>query len=347
MALSHGGNLLQIAAQYGSEPGQWLDLSTGVSPFTYPVGEIPHSVWNALPQENDGLEQAARDYYCSPVEPLPLAGSQAAIMALPSVLSAQLNRCGTIALPAVGYKEHQRAWQGFALGETSWQLGFYQDLPDEQQIADSDVVLVINPNNPAGHHIQRERLWQIADQLAAKGSWLVVDEAFADSDPAQSLLATDSWPENLIVLRSVGKFFGLAGARVGFLFAPAQVRELMREQLGPWTVSGPSRWVVRQALADSDWQQKNRQRIRQASERLNRLLTRYLSSQIAGTALFTTVSLDDAPAYHHLLCQQMILTRLCDEKNALRFGLPADESGWNRLENALIGLQQAITKDKD
>jgi cobalamin biosynthetic protein CobC len=346
MALKHGGNLLQVAARYNSDPASWIDLSTGVSPFTYPLGEIPVSVWNQLPQDNDGLEQAAQGYYRAPMQPLPLAGSQAAIMALPAVISLFLGRCGTVTLPKVGYKEHQHAWSGYLQDNKEWQVEFYRGQPDEKQVVQSDVVLLINPNNPAGTTVSKDYLHATATKLAQKGGWLIVDEAFADSDPQESLVTCEQWPHNLVVLRSVGKFFGLAGARAGFLFAPENVMRLMHELLGPWTVSGPTRWAVKQALVDHNWQKQNRERINQASQRLNALLTDYLTDKLAGTALFTTVFLSDAVQCHHLLCQQQVLTRLCDEENALRFGLPADEAGWHKLEIALAALKQA-RKEKE
>ena len=346
MAVKHGGNLIQIASKYGSDPRAWLDLSTGVSPFTYPVGEIPLQVWNRLPETGDGLEFAAREYYGAASEPVSVAGSQAAIMALPGVLTLELGRCGTIVLPRVGYKEHQHAWAEFQSGGQEWQLDFYDDFPSEQQIADSDVVLVINPNNPSGGFNQRNDLALVRQAMAAKGGYLIVDEAFADCTPEISMLggvsensAADS--RGLIVLRSVGKFFGLAGARAGFVFAEPLIKALLQETLGPWTVTGPARWVLKKALADRHWQQETKQKIAAASAHLNQLLDRYIAADRAGTALFTTVYLPDAPRCHDLLCQHQVLTRLCDEKNALRFGLPADKVQWEKLESALFKLAES------
>ncbi|WP_073582233.1 aminotransferase class I/II-fold pyridoxal phosphate-dependent enzyme, partial [Vibrio quintilis] len=298
----------------------------------------------------DGLEAAAKDYYGAAQMPVAVAGSQAAIMALSGVITLEMGRCGTIALPRVGYKEHQQAWGSFEQNGKAWEIEFYDDFPTQHQFAISDVVLLINPNNPTGKLARPDALHAALQEKQRKGGYLIVDEAFADCTPELSMLSTASHHENLIVLRSVGKFFGMAGARVGFVFAKPVIKALLEETLGPWTVSGPARWVMKRALQDSAWQQATAGRIQAASERLNQLLDSKLKasgvndSEVnapevdgfrAGTPLFTTVYLDHAVACHEVLCQQQVLTRLCDEKNAIRFGLPADEAQWDQLTAAL------------
>ena len=339
MAIKHGGDLLQIAAHYKSDPQRWTDLSTGVSPFTYPLNEVPAALWNQLPQTDDGLESIAKTYYQAVNEPVVVAGSQAAIMALPAVLTAKLGKCGCVALPLVGYKEHQHAWVRYQQDGQRWQIEYYDDFPSPTQIADCDVLVVINPNNPTGYVNAKQKLQEVHLDLQRRQGYLIVDEAFADSTTEISMLKNRQEMAGLIVLRSVGKFFGLAGARVGFVFAPLQIQTLLSELLGPWTVTGPSRWVVKKALADKAWQEATKQHIKHAALRLNQLLEKYLKGRKAKTDLFITVYREDAVACHHHFCQLQILTRLCDEKNALRFGLPADQQQWQKLENALLKIK--------
>ncbi|MEI6859164.1 MAG: threonine-phosphate decarboxylase [Shewanella sp.] len=340
MAIKHGGDLIQIATQYGSDVSEWIDLSTGVSPFTYPVGNVPEAVWNQLPQMNDGLESAAQEYYHAPTEPNTVAGSQAAIMALPALLCHRFGGCGVVALPSVGYKEHEYAWCGFKKNQLNWEILFYDDEPSTELVNRCDVVIVINPNNPTGKCLEPVIILGIKDQLALRGGMLIVDEAFIDVTPANSVLTWVSNFENLIVLRSVGKFFGLAGARVGFVFADPKIKALLQEHIGPWTVAGAGRWVMKQAFSDLHWQQQTRKRIINASDKLNQLLNRYLDCPQAGTHLFTTVYLPDAVQSHDKLCKQQVLTRLCDEKNAIRFGLPANKFQWVKLECALKHISE-------
>ncbi|WP_413110266.1 threonine-phosphate decarboxylase CobD [Thaumasiovibrio sp. DFM-14] len=338
MGIHHGGNLLAAISTYGGNIDQWLDLSTGVSPFTYPVPAIPTHVWNRLPQDNDGLESAAQGYYGTAVEPLAVAGSQAAIMQLPKLLTQVLGHCGRVCLPRVGYKEHQHAWQSFALNGQRWGVDFYDDLPSQAQIEQSDVVVVINPNNPTGKLHRVDQLRQIHAQLSTKQGYLVVDEAFMDCTPEASLLDKDTFPQHLIVLRSVGKFFGLAGSRVGFVFADHVLLHQLSEVLGPWAVAGPSRWVVKSALQDTQWQINTRHKIAKHMARLTLLLEQSLNAETASTDLFITVYLDNAPSIYRQLCEAHIHCRLCDEKNALRFGLPEAQWQWQKLEAALSDI---------
>lgn len=340
MSVSHGGNLLQVAQQYETAAENWIDLSTGVSPFTYPIGDIPESFWNQLPQVDDGLEAAAKAYYNGPTNPLAVAGSQAAIMALPTVITEQLGKCGVVALPRVGYKEHEHAWRNFIHKTGCWSLIFYDDIPSVEQIMLSDVVVIINPNNPTANLLDRDSLFQLQSKLVKRNGILIVDEAFVDSVSKYSILSVSEKLENLIVLRSVGKFFGLAGARVGFVFATENIKAQLKDHLGPWTVSGPSRWVMRQALTDIRWQKRQTEKIEVASDRLEQLLGRYLSLPVAGATLFKTIYLKNASMLYDLLCKEQILSRLCDEKNAIRLGLPACELQWQRLEAALSKISK-------
>lgn len=143
----------------------------------------------------------------------------------------------------------------------------------------------------------------------------------------------------LVVLRSVGKFFGMAGARAGFVCAHATLLEALREQLGPWTLAGPTRWAVQQALMDTHWQTQARARLYGASQRLAALLTTHGLLPAAGTAFFQWCRRDDAPALHTALAQRGILTRLFETPASLRFGLPPDAAGEARLAAALQELQ--------
>ncbi|GAB2657546.1 threonine-phosphate decarboxylase CobD [Vibrio panuliri] len=349
MAIDHGGKLNQFARKYHSDPKDWLDLSTGVSPFPYPVESIPLSVWNRLPEVDDGLAVAAKEYYGAPCSPLAVAGTQAAIMVLPKLVTLSLGRCGTVALPRIGYKEHQHAWQEMRLGENQWRVELYDDLQSQQQIEHCDVVVIIHPNNPNGRCYQPSELMHLGDIMTKKGGFLVVDEAFVDCTPNVSLFnhMQERMLSGVIVLRSVGKFFGLAGARVGFVFAQQTTLDQMQDLLGPWTVAGPARWAVKQALLNRDWQTQARKNIHFASQALNRLLDQYLPSERVGTDLFTTVYLHDARQCHEWLCQSRVLTRLCDENNALRFGLPANPQQFATLEAALLKLSERRNRALD
>jgi histidinol-phosphate/aromatic aminotransferase/cobyric acid decarboxylase-like protein len=203
-----------------------------------------------------------------------------------------------------------------------------------ENIAAWDVLVLIHPNNPGGERFDPARLLQMHGELAARGGWLVIDEAFMDVTPAASVCRyTDR--EGLVVLRSVGKFFGLAGARAGFVCAAPALLEMLQEQLGPWTLSGPTRHALRHALADRTWQVQARARLLETSERLRALLAQHGCAPAAGCGLFQWCTHADAARIHHALAARGILTRLFDAPASLRFGLPPDEIAFARLDQAL------------
>jgi cobalamin biosynthetic protein CobC len=318
--LEHGGKLAAAAREYGIPLDKWVDLSTGIHPIGYPVSPLPVDAWRRLPEEEDGLVETATAYYGT-THLMPCAGSQAAIQALPT-----LRAPCRVGILAPTYAEHAQAWR--QAGHEVVELSEYT--PDSAL----DVLLLVNPNNPTGRLYAPATLLEWHAQLAARDGWLVVDEAFMDTTPEHSL-APHAGMRDLVVLRSLGKFFGLAGIRAGFVLAwPALLAEL-REKLGPWHVPAPTRWVAQQALADCDWQATHRLWLAEKSAQLADLLTRHGLSPAGGTALFQWVCTAQAAELHQQLARLGILTRLFAQPSSLRFGLPADERGWAKLDYLL------------
>ena len=223
---------------------------------------IPATVWQRLPEAEDGLEKAAAAYYGTS-HLLPVAGSQAAIQALPL-----LREPGPVGVLHPGYAEHAHAWQ-----RAGHQVEALATEALNEAVDRLDTLVLIHPNNPTGQRFEPATLLDWRARLAARGGWLVVDEAFMDATPEDSLAGQIGLP-GLIVLRSLGKFFGLAGARVGFTLAEPAVLERLREALGPWTVSGPARWVAAQALQDQAWQEQMQVELHRSGKRLADLLKR-------------------------------------------------------------------------
>jgi L-threonine-O-3-phosphate decarboxylase len=328
--LEHGGRLLRASREYGIPASAWLDLSTGISPFAWPVPPVPASAWHRLPEDDDGLLDAARAYYAQP-SLLPVHGSQAVIQALPMLRGP--SRVGVL---APGYAEHAHAWQ---------RAGHAVERRDAASLfADAsryDVVVLIHPNNPGGECFERDALLTLHRPLADRGGWLIVDEAFIDATPARSLCLEAMRP-GLIVLRSVGKFFGLAGARVGFVAAEPALLVALRERLGPWSLGGPARHVVKLALADVAWQAAQRERLHVTSERLANLLARHGLAPDAGCAFFHWRCDEHAAALHRALARRGVLVRLFEQPASLRFGLPGDEAAFARLEAALAEARASL-----
>ena len=324
--LEHGGRLRQASHDYGIPLESWVDLSTGINPDAYPVPPIDPVAWLRLPEDNDGLEAAAAAYYGNP-RLLALAGSQAAIQSLPKLFKPMVLACVS---PL--YEEHPHAWE-----TAGHRLRRLPSLARAVSVA-TPAVLLCNPNNPTATALDRPTLLAAAETLRKRGGALIVDEAFADPEPERSVvdLAGSADAPNLLVLRSLGKFFGLAGARVGFLFAGETLRQNLREALGPWPVAHPSRAVARAALIDRAWQAEARTVLAQASARLAAVLAPLGATPeaVTRTPLFCTLRVDRAETLAALdahFARRAILVRRFDEHGLLRFGLPPDAAGWERL----------------
>jgi cobalamin biosynthetic protein CobC len=201
-------------------------------------------------------------------------------------------------------------------------------------LAGADLVVVVNPNNPDGRIVGRDALLALADTLAP--GLLVVDEAFMDVGPSDASLASEVARPNLVVLRSFGKFFGLAGLRLGFALAPPEIAGRLAAALGPWAVSGPALAIGAAALADAAWIAATRMRLAAASRRLDDLLAVAALEAVGGTALFRLVRTPVADAlFEHLGAAGIFVRRFAGEPTWLRFGLPGDEPAWQRLAAAL------------
>jgi cobalamin biosynthetic protein CobC len=321
--LEHGGRLRKAAHDYGIDEAEWLDLSSGLAPWPFPVPDIPLRAWARLPETDDGLEQAACDYYGT-LQALPVAGSQMAIQLLP-----RLRRAGKVGVLSPCYAEHAEAWRrnGYIVREVLEQeVDFFVD--------SLDVLVVVNPNNPTGLNLTPARLLDWHSRLAPRGGWLVVDEAFMDNTPHLSV-APFAHQVGLIVLRSFGKFFGLAGVRLGFVLAERRLLKLLAEQVGPWAVSGPTRVLGQACLRDTEGHTRQRERADEASARLATLLTQYGFEPQGGCALFQWLITDRAELLHDFMARRGILLRLFTHNSSLRFGLPGDEADWARLASAL------------
>ena len=325
--LEHGGGLRVAAEQYGIPLSDWLDLSTGINPQGWPVPPVPGTVWQRLPEADDGLEAAAAAYYGAE-SLLPVAGSQAAIQALP-----RLRAPGRVGVLSPSYAEHAHAWR-----RAGHQVELLPAESLDAAVDRLDALVLAHPNNPTGVRFLPELLLDWRARLAARGGWLVVDEAFMDATPEGSLAHHVGLP-GLIVLRSLGKFFGLAGARVGFVLAEPAVLERLREYLGPWAVTGPSRWVAARALSDRTWQAAMRADLDRAGSRLADLLRRQGLPVAGGAGLFQWAPLPDAAFWQDALARRGILVRRFSDPPALRFGLPGGEPAWRRLELALAGVR--------
>lgn len=332
----HGGNLGEAARRYGIARETWLDLSTGINPCGYPVPPVDPQVWLRLPEDDDDLEAIAAAHYGA-ARALAVAGSQAAIRMLPAVLPN-----GRIGVGLLTYGEYAPAFERAGFAVDRFVTPQFADLRDAASFvlepgralpADLKHLVLVNPNNPGAERFAPDVVMGWHEQLAMRDGTLVIDEAFVEAMP-ELTVAKFANRHGLIVLRSIGKFFGLAGARTGFVLADAQVDRAMRYLRGPWSVSGPARAATRAALLDTDWQAHTRAGLAAAGDRLAALLDAHFPA-VQHTPLFAWVRDEQAAQWQDGLAHHGIWTRRFDVVRGLRFGLPADESGWTRLAAAL------------
>ncbi len=319
----HGGEPPIGAAEDGSE---WLDLSTGIAPFAYPFAPPPERVWRNLPrrrQEQAALWAAARYFGLTGMDEICLGpGSQALLQLLPEILPA-----APVAVLAPTYNEHAHRWSHAGHGVE--EISAIADLPQTCRY-----VVVVNPNNPNGAVQGRQELSRLADEMAARQGYLIVDEAFCDLRPDVSM-ASEAGRPGLLVLRSFGKFFGLAGLRLGFLLGPAPLIATARARLGPWPVNGPALDIAAQAYGDAAWIAAHRTVLAGQAEKLRRLLSEH-GDILGGTDLFVLLQSDRSAEINARLAEARIHVRdFAEQKTWLRFGLPGGDAAWERLQRAL------------
>jgi cobalamin biosynthetic protein CobC len=323
----HGGNLNAARRLFPGAPEPWIDLSTGINPVPYPVGKIPQTAWSRLPEPSDlaALEAVARAAYGAgpAAEIVPAPGTQAIIQWLPYLFPAR--RVGILGLT---YGEHAQSWRAGGA-----------EIIAADSLADFDACdagVIVNPNNPDGRLIPPGELAVVAESFAKRGGLLVIDEAFMDViEPAASLIP--SLPSHTAILRSFGKTYGLAGLRLGFAVASPEIAVKLRRALGPWAVSGPAIEIGRAALSDKAWLAETARRLAEEAERLDALLIRGGFTIAGGTPLFRLAERPNAGAWFARLSHAGILTRPFPARpSALRFGIPCNLSGWERLEAALL-----------
>lgn len=314
----HGGNLDAAIVRFGT--GSWIDLSTGINRISYPVPTLPSTAWTELPTKTQlgRLTAAASRCYNSEADIVPLQGAQAAIQLLPRLVPLG---CARVLSPT--YNEHAAS-----LVAAGWTV---EPVATPEALRGANLAVVVNPNNPDGRVLSPQTLLALSREVGM----LIVDESFADAVPAMSL-APQAGQKNLIILRSFGKFYGLAGLRLGFALGSAEIIASLRELSGPWPVSGPAIEIGAAALADAAWQDATRLRLAREADRLDVLSSSAGWHLVGGTTLFRLFAVPNAIATHEILARHHIWSRIFPfSEHWIRLGLPGTENEWERLAEAL------------
>lgn len=306
----HGGGVDAAVARWGGDRAGWLDLSTGINPLPYPVGDVPDLAWNALPDTGamTRLLNAARQFWNVPdhLDIMAANGASALIARMPYVLDR-----ADVYIPSPTYNEHAAAFDAAGIPQSDAGAGAH---------------VYVHPNNPDGRLIRRDCV--PTDRI------VVIDESFCDVTPNDSHLGP-TMPANVIVLKSFGKFWGLAGLRLGFMIATPELIARMKAEQEPWSVNGPALEIGARALADIGWADQTRARLAQDAARLDDLMTSKGAQIVGGTTLFRLYEVDNAQAWQDRLAQGHIWSRIFPYSDRwLRLGLPAPD-GWSQLHEAL------------
>jgi cobalamin biosynthesis protein CobC len=315
----HGGNLDQAQQRFGGRAEDWIDLSTGINRLPYPVGEVSSRAWSALPSraEIEALHQAARHAYRTSAPVVALGGAQAAIQLLP-----QLAPSGHARILAPTYNEYAGV-----LSAAGWEV---EEVSALDALAGADLAIVVNPNNPDGRCHPPEDLLALLPRVGR----LVIDESFADVAPQLSLASEDR--PGLLILRSFGKFYGLAGLRLGFALGNSSDIARIASMSGPWPVSGAAISIGCRALRDDAWAEATSARLARDCGRFDGMVQSQGWTLVGGTQLFRLYETPDAPAAQEKLARRHIWSRVfAREPKWLRLGLPGGESEWTRLAEAL------------
>jgi cobalamin biosynthetic protein CobC len=337
----HGGNLTAVAAATGRPECEWLDVSTGINPTAYPHQGVPSALWQRLPIPSDEcavVAAAAAAWQVPTSHGMLVPGSQAGIQWLPAALRrAGVPEKAQVVILAPTYGEHAQVWRYY--GADVRHVATWADFAASA----ADVKICVNPNNPTGRVISPKCVQKVAQAQAVADGWLVVDEAFMDClPPEQSVLPDLHGHANLVVLRSFGKFYGLAGLRLGFVWAHPVLLRHLAGFTGPWAVAGPALYIGKRALEDVAWQASMRQQLQQETQALDHVLIGHGLRVIGGTPLFRYVQVGGESsgkaaghALYGALCAHGVLVRpFRDAPNHIRIGLPGVMQ-LNRLDAAL------------
>ncbi len=314
--------------RYPDAPEPWIDLSTGINPVPFPIPELPAEIWSRLParSEEEALLAAAAVRYRVPDPGMIAAasGTQALIQLLPGLVPTS-----RVEILGPTYEEHEACWT-----RQGHRISVVNDLDPGDP---TDVVIVVNPNNPTGRVIPASMLRTVATALAHKNGLLIVDEAFIDVLPEAASIASDP-PPATIVLRSFGKTYGLAGLRLGFAIAEVPLAARIRAEFGPWAVSGPALRIGKAALSDPDWLSETISRLLFDQPRLDAVLEAAGLTVLGGTPLFRLARHVEAAKLAERLGRHGIHVRsFPSQPQWLRFGMPGDAVAWDRLSAALLG----------
>ncbi len=277
MDFGHGGNLRKLAAQAGCEADELLDFSANINPLGPPEAlraTISQNINRIVHYPDPNCEQLCQSiarYHDVPVEHVVVGnGSTELLYALPKILDV-----ASALIPVPSYFDYARAselaelkverltlpHENKLIAETSWLSPFLRA---------HQIVFIGQPNNPNGALHDTKSLHALAQ--AYPSTFFVIDEAFADFIENYDSLASCTG-NNLIVLRSMTKFYAIPGLRLGYIIAPVPIAQKLRQTIAPWSVNVLAQVVGEMCFADHDYARETRATVRRLREELSSKLS--------------------------------------------------------------------------
>ena len=323
--MQHGGNKTAAARAYGVEPSEMIDLSTGISPRPYPLdlGAFELSDLIELPQAEDAehlTQVMTSSWHIPDSAKLALAsGSGAIISLMPHLYQGDKRH---VYCPEPVYSEHVIAWQNAGYTIITYDAGAIPDVDWGRAAA----ILAVQPGNPMGHIAPPSDWLALMSDAAAHNVMVIFDEAFIDLAPQLSLIP-HMGQKGQIVIRSFGKFYGLAGVRLGAAIGHPDDITALYHLMGPWAVSTMALRFGAAAIADHAWADDQRRWLSDRMTFLKEGLAARNVTIVGGTDLYLLIDVADAARLQDDLARQGFWTRIFDSNPRwMRLGLAHDDA---------------------
>lgn len=319
----HGGNLDEAIKHYGGTADQWLDLSTGINRHYYHMPIDIESLRHFPTQsEVHALQLAAKNRYQSQTLPIVLNGVQSAIQSLPYLLPKS-----DVRYLWPSYNEYVKNFEN-----SPHQFSTHQSLKD---LEGADCAIIVNPNNPTAAQFAPDILLNLAQKIG----FLIIDESFIDGENLPSLAPLIDENANILILRSFGKYYGLAGLRLGFAMGNLAICQKLKSALGPWPISALAYQIGIHALNDEEWHQKNSETLTFNRQKCDKILQSFGLKILGKTQLFTLIENDNPHELQKTLAMHKIWTRVFSyDSSFLRLGMPSSAADWAQFEGALAAI---------
>ena len=262
----HGGNVYRAARELGLNGSGVLDFSASINPLGMPpaarhaikawVGDVLH-----YPDtQSTRLKEAISECYgLDPAGVIPGNGSTELIYLIPRALQPK-----KVVIASPTFSEYERACRLSGAKVEHFPLLPKEFLPEPdafmRAMKNADMAFFCNPGNPSGAVLPRQGVLTLASLAKKNNCVLVVDEAFMDFCPEHSVLGEQG--DHLVVLRSLTKFYALAGLRVGFSHMPKMLMSRIMRYKEPWSVNVLAERAALAVLAETGFVRRSRDYVR-------------------------------------------------------------------------------------